>query len=116
MQNIFQEEHRIFRKNLRAFVQKEINPIAEECEERQEFPKQILPKLGELGYLGLNFPTKYGGTEADVLMNVVFVSWMCPKNIKAIGNISIRFTIAWKMAVWRPCYMISCMPESLRLT
>ena len=71
--DIFKEEHRIFRESVRQFVEKEINPIAEECEKAQEFPRQILPKLGKLGYLGLGFPEKYGGGEADYLMKVVFV-------------------------------------------
>ena len=72
MDNIFHEEHRIFRKSVRHFVEKEINPIADECEKGQKFPRQILPKLGKLGYLGLSFPQKYGGGEADFPMTVVF--------------------------------------------
>lgn len=71
--SIFKEEHNLFRSTVRKFVQSELNPLAEEYEEKEGFPKQIMKKLGELGCLGIRFPSEYGGMEADVLMTVVFV-------------------------------------------
>ena len=57
------EEHLLIRKTLRDFVKGEISPIIEEVCQSCTFPKQLLPKLGELGCFGPFIPSKYGGSE-----------------------------------------------------
>ncbi len=70
----FNEQHEIFRKSVREFVEKELAPHADEWEEKEDFPtREIFKKVGELGFLGLRFPEKYGGSEADFFTEVVFV-------------------------------------------
>lgn len=64
--SLFTEEHEMFRKTLREFVEHEINPKAEEWEETGTFPAhELFPKLGELGVLGLTYDPAYGGGGAD---------------------------------------------------
>lgn len=57
----FTEEQKMFRDAFRAFVQKEIAPLVEEAEKKEKFPKQILKKMADLGYLGVDYPPEYGG-------------------------------------------------------
>ncbi len=57
----FNEEQKMFREAFRGFVQKEIAPIVEEYEKKERFPKQILKKMADLGYLGVDYPPEYGG-------------------------------------------------------
>ncbi len=69
----FTDEHEMFRKSVRSFVEKEINPHCDEWEEAGTWPAhEILKKMGDLGFLGLNYATEYGGAEADIWFTVVF--------------------------------------------
>lgn len=61
------EEHRLFQETLRRFVEKEIYPIAEEYEEKQEPPLFIVKKMGEAGFLGAKVPVEYGGAGMDTM-------------------------------------------------
>ncbi len=65
------EEQELFRKAIARFAAEEIAPIADECDRRDEYPVHILKKLGELGYLGVKFPKKYGGGELGTLAQVL---------------------------------------------
>lgn len=67
----FTEEHEMFRKTVRGFVEKEIAPNAEEWEAKQDFPNEIFRKMGDLGILGIRFPEEYGGSELDFFYTAV---------------------------------------------
>jgi hypothetical protein len=54
-------EQKAIRDMAREFARKEIDPIVEEFDESQEFPRQLFAKAAELGFLGIIFPEKYGG-------------------------------------------------------
>ena len=65
LDELLTSEHLLIRKTIRSFVKREISPIIEEACQSCIFPKQILPKLGELGCFGPFIPNKYGGAELD---------------------------------------------------
>lgn len=68
----FTEEHEMFRKSVRSFVEKELNPHCDEWEEAGTWPAhEILKKMGQLGFLGLNYDAEYGGANADIWFTVV---------------------------------------------
>jgi butyryl-CoA dehydrogenase len=56
------EEHRMIRRMVREFAEKEIAPRAEEIDETDQFPDDLFHRMGELGIIGLPFPEKYGGS------------------------------------------------------
>ena len=68
---MFTEEHGMLRKSVRAFVEKEVAPRVDEWEEAGRIPKAFWRRLGELGFLGLEFPVEYGGAGGDFLSSVV---------------------------------------------
>jgi len=68
---MFTEEHGMLRKSVRAFVEKEVAPHVDEWEEAGRIPKAFWRRLGELGFLGLEFPVEYGGAGGDFLSSVV---------------------------------------------
>lgn len=72
----FTEEQEDLRQMVREFAQAEIAPLVEEAERHEKFPVEILPKLGELGLLGIVFPEEYGGIGADKIMECIFVEEM----------------------------------------
>jgi alkylation response protein AidB-like acyl-CoA dehydrogenase len=55
------EEQRQVRMSVREFAEGEIKPHVREWDERQHFPVELVPKLAELGLMGVIFPEKYGG-------------------------------------------------------
>ncbi len=67
----FQEEHNIFRQQLRNFIERELAPHADEWEEAGLFPREVFKKMGDLGFLGLRYPEEYGGANADYWYTVV---------------------------------------------
>ena len=69
----FTEEHEMFRKSLREFLQKEVVPHIEKWEETGTIDRFIWEKFGEMGYFGLNYPEKYGGLNLDLFYTVIFL-------------------------------------------
>ena len=61
------EEHRMAQKMVRDFSQKEVAPIIQEYDRKQEMAPFILPRMGELGILGICIPEKYGGQGMDYI-------------------------------------------------
>ncbi|MEX2221094.1 MAG: acyl-CoA dehydrogenase family protein [Candidatus Rokuibacteriota bacterium] len=65
------DEHEMLRRTVRAFVEKEVAPHVDAWEEAGRIPRAFWRRLGELGLLGLEFPTEYGGGGGDFLSSVV---------------------------------------------
>ena len=68
---MFTPEHEMLRKSIRAFVEKEVTPHVAEWEDAGQIPREFWRRLGELGFLGLEFPLEYGGAGGDFLSSVV---------------------------------------------
>jgi acyl-CoA dehydrogenase len=68
----FTEEHEEFRATVRRFVENELLPHAEEWEDAHWFPNDVFKLLAEHGYIGLKFPTEYGGDD-DLVADAVWV-------------------------------------------
>jgi alkylation response protein AidB-like acyl-CoA dehydrogenase len=60
-------EHEMVRKMVREFAQKEVAPVIKEWDRKQEMAPFILPRMGELGILGICIPVRYGGQGMDYL-------------------------------------------------
>ncbi|MCM3115945.1 acyl-CoA dehydrogenase family protein [Neobacillus sp. MER 74] len=59
------EDHEIFRKSLRKFLDKEAYPLYEKWEEDRMIPRSFWKKMGEQGFLCPDIDEKYGGSEVD---------------------------------------------------
>ena len=68
---VFDEQHDMFRATVRSFVEKEVMPHVEAWETAGRMPKAIFRRMGELGFLGLEYDERYGGAGADVMMTAV---------------------------------------------
>ena len=68
----FTEEHELFRQSFRSFLDKEAIPNIDQWEEDRRTPRDIWKKMGDMGFLGLGYPQKYGGQELDFFFDVVF--------------------------------------------
>lgn len=57
------EEQKLISSTIREFAEKEIRPIASDIEEEMRFPVELLPRMGEVGLMGMQVPSKFGGGE-----------------------------------------------------
>jgi len=67
------EEQQRIRDTLAGFAEREIKPFAARWDKEETFPRHVIEKLGELGFLGVAFPEKWGGGGADTLSQVLVV-------------------------------------------
>ncbi|MFJ3666869.1 acyl-CoA dehydrogenase family protein [Streptomyces sp. NPDC090106] len=60
-------EQELYRRTLRDFVAKEIDPVAREWEESGRYPTEIVEVMRAMGLFGLTVPEEYGGLEVDMV-------------------------------------------------
>jgi acyl-CoA dehydrogenase len=65
-------EHEDLRRQVARFVATEVEPHALAWDEAGATPREVLRKMGSLGWLGLMYPPEHGGAGADMTTNVVF--------------------------------------------
>lgn len=61
------DEHRMVQEMVRDYAQREIAPIIKEYDRKQEMAPEILPRMAELGLLGICLPLRYGGQGMDYI-------------------------------------------------
>jgi alkylation response protein AidB-like acyl-CoA dehydrogenase len=67
----FTEEENAFREELRDFLRAEVAPHAREIEEQNRYPRDILKKLGDAGYLAIFHPPEYGGSGKGLSTEII---------------------------------------------
>ena len=67
------DEQRQIRATLAEFAEREIKPFSAKWDKDETFPRHVIEKIGELGFLGVAFPEKYGGGGADTLSQAIVV-------------------------------------------
>jgi acyl-CoA dehydrogenase len=66
------EEHYALREQVARFIAKEVEPQGEAWEKQGHVPREVLRRMGKLGFFGITYPAEYGGVEADALTSLVF--------------------------------------------
>jgi len=61
LDDIFTEEEKAIRDTVRDFVSKEVIPVIDKYNQDMKFPKELIPKMAELGIFGPTLPPEYGG-------------------------------------------------------
>jgi len=61
------DEQQLLRRTVREFAETEIRPHVREWDETQHFPAELMPKLADLGLLGIQWPEEYGGAGMSAL-------------------------------------------------
>jgi butyryl-CoA dehydrogenase len=67
------EEHRQIRDTVANFAEREIKPHSAQWDKTEHFPRDVIEKIGELGFLGVAFPERFGGGGADSLAQALVV-------------------------------------------
>ena len=92
----FNQEHELVRKSVADFVKKEINPYVDDWEDAGAAPlKELFPKMGKLGFLGIRYDPKYGGQGLDYWFETVFLEEL--GHIRALG-LAVAISVQTNMA------------------
>jgi len=91
----FSSEHEILRMQVRRFVETEIKPHAQAWEDTGFVPREVLRRMGKLGFLGIRYPQRYGGSEMDVLASVVLAEEL---GRSTFGGVAITVLVHTDMA------------------
>lgn len=74
------DDQAAIRAQAREFAEKEIRPVAWECDEKGEMPMDVLEKAWEVGLMNTHVPEKFGGAEIDFLTGTILeeqLAWGC---------------------------------------
>jgi alkylation response protein AidB-like acyl-CoA dehydrogenase len=82
------EHHELLRKTVRDFARAEVLPHARKWDEEERFPKEIVPRLAELGLLGIRIPEEYQGAGMDMTSYAI-----CVEEIARVDG-SLALTVA----------------------
>jgi len=80
------EEQRLIGQTVRDFVEREVAPNLNRLEDKDwKLTRELLRKLGELGFLGVNVPAAYGGAELDQVTSLVVAEEL------SLGGFSVSY-------------------------
>ncbi len=81
------DEHRLIQQSAREFTENEVRPIERKMDQENWYPRDLLRKLGEMGFLGADTPEEYGGSGIDSLGYVLVLEELS-KVSPAVGIIT----------------------------
>lgn len=70
---LLNEQHNLIRQSVRDFAEREIKPVANELDEKQQFSVELTQKMGEIGLFGMVVSEEYGGQGLDYLSYIIAV-------------------------------------------
>ena len=82
------EHHRLLRQSVREFARAEIAPHAQRWDREERFPLEVVPKLAQMGLLGIRIPEEYGGAGMDTVSYAI-----CVEEIARVDG-SMALTVA----------------------
>ena len=105
----FREEHEQLRAQLRRFIDTEIKPHADAWEVQGFVPRDVLARMGALGFFGIRYPEQYGGSQLDTLATVVLAEEL---GRSSYGGFAITVLVHTDMA--SPHLVNAGTPEQLQ--
>lgn len=84
------EQRKEFVQLAREFAEKEIAPYAAEWDRRKEFPREVIRRLGELGFLGLLVSEDLGGLGLDALTYLMMMEEIAAADASVAITLSVH--------------------------
>ena len=84
------EEHLMIRDAARDFAQTELLPGVIERDNQQEFPQELVKKMGDLGFMGIMVDPKYGGSGMDAISYVLIMEELSKIDASASVIVSVN--------------------------
>ena len=103
------EEQLLIAQTVKDFSDREIKPIIDDYAQRAEFPKQLIPKFGELGVFGPTIPVNYGGGGLD------YISYglMCQEIERGDSGMRSTVSVQSSLVMW-PIYKFGSEAQKMK--
>lgn len=100
LDELLTEEHKLIRETAREWVKQEVSPIIEEAAEKCEFPRHLLPGLGEIGAFGPYIPAEYGGPGLDQISYGIIMQELerCDSGLRSTASVQSSLVM---YPIWR---------------
>src|SRR5439155_22568784 len=82
---------------VRDFVEKDVIPVANELEHKDEYPAEIVEKMKEIGLFGLKIPEAYGGLGEPLTTYAMVVIELARGWMSLSGILNTHFIAAWQL-------------------
>lgn len=92
------EEQEMYRQSLRAFVERDIMPVAREWEATDRYPTEIIETMKQMGLFGLTVPEEYGGLAADAVSFALTFEEISRGWMGVAGTIGSHSLACWMIA------------------
>ncbi len=90
------EEQRLVRKSAEDFARDAILPLARKIDREHYFPKELIPQLGALGFMGVTAPQDYGGAGLDSVSYALIIEELA----KACASTSVIVSAHNSLCLW----------------
>jgi alkylation response protein AidB-like acyl-CoA dehydrogenase len=91
---IYDEDHEAFRESVKEFLQRQVVPHLEDYQASKAIPRDFWLEAGKQGFLGLEIPEEYGGSEAgDYRFNAVLTEELSKVNMALPSCVGIHADI-----------------------
>jgi citronellyl-CoA dehydrogenase len=94
---LFTPDHDLLRESVRGWVQRHVAPFVDEWESLGDFPDELFERMGEQGFLGVQYPEEYGGQGGDFAANLV----VC-EELSRVGAESLCMAVSVHTAMATP--------------
>jgi alkylation response protein AidB-like acyl-CoA dehydrogenase len=92
--SIYEDDHEAFRSSVTEFLDRQVKPHLEEHIEEKSMPRELWLEAGKQGFLGLEIPEQYGGSEAgDYRFNAVLTEELAKVNMALPSCVGIHADI-----------------------
>src|SRR5687768_2175065 len=92
--SIYDEDHEAFRASVAEFLDRQVKPHLEEHIEQHAMPRELWLEAGKQGFLGLEIPEQYGGSDAgDYRFNAVLTEELAKVNMALPSCVGIHADI-----------------------
>ncbi len=96
MQFELTEQQRMIKELAADFAAREVAPIAAQIDAEERFPTDVVKKMGELGFMGMNVSEKYGGAGLDSVSYVLAVEEIS----KACASTGVIMSVNNSLVCW----------------
>jgi len=84
------EQQKMFKESAREFAESEIAPLVDQMESEKQTPRELIPKMRELGFYAIQYPEEYGGVGASYLEYVMILEELSRVYCSIGGHISVN--------------------------
>jgi alkylation response protein AidB-like acyl-CoA dehydrogenase len=92
----FSEQQRMIKEAAAGFAAREVAPIAAQIDQEERFPADVVKKMGELGFMGMNVSEQYGGAGLDMVCYAVALEEIC----KACASTGVIMSVNNSLVCW----------------